>query len=261
MAEITQVVAALVIKDGRFMICRRPPHKARGLLWEFVGGKVEPGESGEEALVRECREELGVEISVGDVFMRVLHEYPDITICLTVYYAEIAKGEPQMLEHVGIEWITPEQISGFEFCPADEEILKKIKDAKKMNEVYEFLKKCGTYYLATNENGQPRVRPFGTIDIYNGRLYFQTGKRKEVSKQLHADPRFEICAFDGGKWLRISGKATEDPDIEAQRHMLAGYPELANMYQPGDGNNEVFYITDATAVFSSFTEPPKTVTF
>lgn len=121
-----EVVAALIWDREKFMICQRPAHKARGLLWEFVGGKVEPGETGEEALIRECREELAVTISVGDVFMDVLHEYPDITVHLTLFHAAIARGIPQKLEHNDIRWITPSQIPEYPFCPADEEILKRI---------------------------------------------------------------------------------------------------------------------------------------
>ena len=123
---MTEVVAALVWRGERFMICQRPAHKARGLLWEFVGGKVEQGEKKEEALIRECREELDVLLSVGDVFMDVIHEYPDLTVHLTLFNATIAEGEPQMLEHNDIKWITPREIPNYEFCPADEEILKKI---------------------------------------------------------------------------------------------------------------------------------------
>lgn len=130
-----------------------------------------------------------------------------------------------------------------------------------MNEVYEFLKKCGTYYLATVEDGQPRVRPFGTVDLYEGKLYIQTGRSKDVSKQMHANPRVEICAFDGGKWLRIAATVVSDDNIDAQVHMLDAYPSLKGAYQPGDGNTEVFYLKDATATFSSFTEASKTVQF
>ena len=122
-----EVVAALIWKDDRFMICQRPAPKARALLWEFVGGKVEPGETKEQALIRECREELAVTLSVGDVFMDVIQEYPDITVHLTLFDATIAEGEPQKLEHNDIQWITPREIPNFEFCPADEEILKKTK--------------------------------------------------------------------------------------------------------------------------------------
>ena len=123
---MTEVVAALIHHEDKFMICQRPAHKARGLLWEFVGGKVEAGESGEQALIRECREELAVTLSVGDVFMDVVHEYPDLTVHLTLYHAVIAEGEPQRLEHHDIRWITPREISAYEFCPADVEILDKI---------------------------------------------------------------------------------------------------------------------------------------
>ena len=124
--KITEVVAALVWQGDKFMICQRPAHKARGLLWEFVGGKVEPGETKEQALIRECREELAITLSVGDVFMAVIHEYPDLTVHLTLFNATIAEGEPVMLEHNDIQWITPSEIQNYEFCPADEEILVEI---------------------------------------------------------------------------------------------------------------------------------------
>ena len=124
--KITEVVAALIWQGDKFMICQRPAHKARGLLWEFAGGKVEPGETKEQALIRECREELAVTLSVCDVFMDIIHEYPDITVHLTLFNAVIAEGEPQKLEHKDIQWITPSEILNYNFCPADEEILKKI---------------------------------------------------------------------------------------------------------------------------------------
>lgn len=127
MRNITEVVAALVWEGDKFMICQRPAHKARGLLWEFVGGKVEPGESKEAALIRECREELGVTISVGEVFLDVLHEYPDLTVHLTLFHAAIAAGVPQKLEHEDIQWISVSQIPDYDFCPADVEILEKLK--------------------------------------------------------------------------------------------------------------------------------------
>lgn len=126
---MTEVVAALIWDKNKFMICQRPLHKARGLLWEFVGGKVESGETKEQALIRECQEELAITISVGDVFMDVIHEYPDLTVHLTLLNATIAEGVPQKLEHADIKWITPNEIPDYEFCPADEEILKKITRA------------------------------------------------------------------------------------------------------------------------------------
>ncbi len=126
---MTEVVAALIWQGGQFMICQRPQHKARGLLWEFVGGKVESGESKQEALIRECREELGVTVAVGDVFMDVVHRYPDLTVHLTLFHAVIAQGTPQKLEHNDIRWITPGEIPQYAFCPADEEILAKIQEA------------------------------------------------------------------------------------------------------------------------------------
>ena len=123
---MTEVVAALLWEGGRFMICQRPANKARGLLWEFVGGKVEAGETKEQALIRECREELAVTVAVGDVFMEVVHAYPDLTVHLTLFHARIAQGEPQKLEHNDIRWITPEEITAYAFCPADVEILQEI---------------------------------------------------------------------------------------------------------------------------------------
>ena len=124
---MTEVVAALVWRGDQFMICQRPAHKARGLLWEFVGGKVEAGETKEEALVRECREELDVLLSVDDVFMDVTHKYPDLEVHLTLFNATIAEGEPKKLEHNDIKWITPSEIPNYDFCPADEEILAEIR--------------------------------------------------------------------------------------------------------------------------------------
>ena len=127
---MTEVVAALIWSGDRFLACQRPIHKARGLLWEFVGGKVEVGESGELALIRECKEELGIEISVGDIFMDVVHEHPDLLVHLTVYNASIVNGIPQKLEHNDLRWITTEEIDLYEFCPADVDILSAIKSRR-----------------------------------------------------------------------------------------------------------------------------------
>ncbi len=124
---MTEVVAALIWKDNRFMICQRPANKARGLLWEFVGGKVEPGETKEQALIRECREELAITVSVGDVFMDVVYEYPDIKVHLTLFQASVAEGVPQKLEHNDIRWIPVMEISQYDFCPADQAILRKLQ--------------------------------------------------------------------------------------------------------------------------------------
>ena len=124
--NMVEVVAALIWNGDKFMICQRPAHKARGLLWEFVGGKVEPGETKEQALIRECKEELNIVLSVGDAFMDVIHEYPDLTVHLTLFNATIAEGEPQRLEHNDIRWITPREIPNYDFCPADKVILSKI---------------------------------------------------------------------------------------------------------------------------------------
>lgn len=130
-----------------------------------------------------------------------------------------------------------------------------------MQEVYEFLKKCGTYYLATVDGDQARVRPFGTIDLFDGRLTIQTGKVKDVSKQMLQNPKVELCAFDGERWLRVTATAVEDGRIEAQEHMLAAYPSLQGMYKAGDGNTQIFALEQVTATFSSFTEALRTVTF
>jgi len=130
-----------------------------------------------------------------------------------------------------------------------------------MQEVYEFLKACKTYYLATVDGGRPRVRPFGTIDLFEGRLYFQTGKAKNVSRQIHAHPAIEICACCGEQWLRLEATAVEDSRLEPQQHLLAQYPELRQLYQAGDGNHEVFYLQNATATFFAFPAAPRTVRF
>ncbi len=130
-----------------------------------------------------------------------------------------------------------------------------------MNEVYEFLKACETYYLATLDGDQPRVRPFGTVDLFEGRLYIQTGKKKAVADQMKKNPKVELCGMANGKWIRVTATAVLDERIEAQSHMLDAYPSLKGMYQPGDGNTEVYYLKDGVATVSSFTEPPKTYTF
>ena len=124
---MTEVVAALIWEQNRFLICQRPAHKARGLLWEFVGGKVEPGETMVQALFRECREELDITVSVGEIFTQVIHEYPDIKIRLTLFHCAIAAGNPTLLEHHALAWITPEQIPAYCFCPADKDILALIQ--------------------------------------------------------------------------------------------------------------------------------------
>ena len=127
--------------------------------------------------------------------------------------------------------------------------------------ITQFLKKCNTYYLATVEDGQPRVRPFGTIDLFEDKLYIQTGKSKEVSKQIQKNPKVELCAFDGEKWLRVSGTLVRDDRVEAKEHMLDNFPSLKAMYSATDDNTEVLYFKDATAIFSSFTGAPVTIQF
>ena len=123
---MTEVVAALIWDNDRFLACQRPAHKARALLWEFVGGKVEPGETKEQALIRECQEELDITVSVGDIFTEVVHEYPDITVHLTLFNATISSGIPKLLEHNDLKWICPSEIPNYNFCPADKDILKLI---------------------------------------------------------------------------------------------------------------------------------------
>lgn len=130
-----------------------------------------------------------------------------------------------------------------------------------MQEIYDFIKKCEVYYLATVEGDQPRVRPFGTIDIFEDKLYIQTGKVKEVSKQIQANSKVEICGFADGQWLRIAGKLVRDDRVEAKAHMLDAYPNLKAMYSAEDDNTEVLYFEDATATFSSFTSEPRTIKF
>ena len=125
---MVEVVAALTRRNGKFLICRRPPDKSRAMLWEFVGGKVEKGETKEAALIRECREELDIDIKVGDIFYEVIHEYPDIRIHLTLFNAEILNGEPKLLEHSDMKWIDKSEMCNFEFCPADKEILEYIRE-------------------------------------------------------------------------------------------------------------------------------------
>lgn len=125
-----EVVAALIWKEERFLACQRPAHKARGLLWEFAGGKVEPGETKEQALIRECKEELGVELEVGQVFLQVTHAYPDLTVHLTLFQAKIASGTLQKLEHEDLRWITVDEIDQYDFCPADQVILEHLKNQR-----------------------------------------------------------------------------------------------------------------------------------
>lgn len=130
-----------------------------------------------------------------------------------------------------------------------------------MDEIYEFIKKCGTYYLATVDGNQPRVRPFGTVNIFEGKLYIQTGKSKDVSKQIQANPKVELCCFDGQTWCRLSGELVRDERVEAKEAMLEKYPDLKAMYSATDNNTEVLYFKDATATLSSFAGAPKTIKF
>ena len=130
-----------------------------------------------------------------------------------------------------------------------------------MKKVEQFLKEAGTYYLATIDGDQPRVRPFGTIHIFEDKMYLQTGKIKDVSRQIHANPKVEICAFKDGEWVRVAGELVEDDRREAKQSMLDAYPSLQQMYSADDANTEVFYIKNATAIFSSFTKAPEVIKF
>lgn len=130
-----------------------------------------------------------------------------------------------------------------------------------MEEVYDFLKKCETYFIATIDGDQPRVRPFGTVNIFENKLYIQTGKVKNVSKQIKANPKIEICGMADGKWIRVEAVAVEDDRVEARQDMLDAYPSLQAMYAADDGNTEVLYLKDATATISSFTDAPKVIKF
>lgn len=136
-----------------------------------------------------------------------------------------------------------------------------LRKADIMKKVYEFLKEAGTYYLATVENDQPRVRPFGTVNVFEDRLYIQTGKKKDVSKQLAVNNKAEICAFKDGIWVRIAGELIEDESMEAKKSMLDAYPSLRAMYDENDGNTQVLYFRNATATFSSFTGEPEIIKF
>ena len=130
-----------------------------------------------------------------------------------------------------------------------------------MQEVYEFLKKCNTYYIATVDGDSPRIRPFGTVNIFEDKLYIQTGKKKDVSKQMGKNPNIAICAMSGDQWIRINAVAVEDDRVEAKQSMLDAYPNLKNMYSATDDNNQVLYLKDATATINSFSSEPKTITF
>ena len=181
--NMTQVVAALIWEDGKFLACQRPAHKARGLLWEFVGGKVESGESREAALVRECREELDVTVEVGPVFMKVLHEYPDITIELTLFYATIVRGELKLLEHNAAAWVAPEEIAAYEFCPADEEILRKLRSytAEELAIRQELFALRDAEYKAFHEKLMPNVDPDTVLGVRMPQL-------RKLAKRLQGTP-------------------------------------------------------------------------
>ena len=195
---MTEVVAALIWNRDRFMICQRPAHKTRGLLWEFVGGKVELGESKEQALIRECQEELDVTLSVGGVFMDVVHEYPDLTVHLTLFNATIAKGNPQKLEHNDIKWITPEEIMLYEFCPADKEILAKIMDVYGgSNAVEKIVYKRECLDLSVMKIGAKIITTImATGDIVVREYEFGSRKASSVQKTHCTVDRFKALCDD-----------------------------------------------------------------
>lgn len=184
---MTEVVAALIWKNDQFMICQRPANKARGLLWEFVGGKVEKGETKAQALIRECREELAVTVTVGEVFADVFHEYPDITIHLTLYNCTIAEGTPKLLEHNDLRWITPDIIPQYDFCPADTQILKRIREKSALP-----------------------VRP-GIYRHYKGNEYKVIGMAKH-SETLEPMVVYEALYGDHGLWVRPASMWSESVD-------------------------------------------------
>ena len=182
--SVTEVVAALIWNQDKFMICQRSAHKARGLLWEFVGGKVEPGETKEQALIRECQEELAVTLNVGEVFMDVTHEYPDLTVHLTLFHAAIREGVPQKLEHNDIRWITVDEIDQFVFCPADEEILIRLMQSKGQKDwVKAFFSALENANIQRKEMHRMNVICFGDSNTYgyDPRGYF--GGRYEADNR------------------------------------------------------------------------------
>ena len=187
MEKITDVVAALIWKGDRFLICRRPANKKRALLWEFVGGKVEQGESGEEALIRECREELGIEIGVGGLFCSVVHEYPDITVRLSLYFAEIRSGEPKLLEHSEMAWIRADEAENYDFCPADYPILRQIREAVGQTKTVS----VGKLTAAALLPGEPS----DTAVYIHGD--FETAFRLTT---LLPEPKPVLVAIDGADW-------------------------------------------------------------
>lgn len=215
-----EVVAALIRDNGKFLICQRPADKARGLLWEFVGGKVEPGETLEAALCRECREELNIQIEVGGEFLKVTHKYPDVAVRLTVFEAEIIRGVPTLLEHAAIRWITPDEIKFFNFCPADDKILKKImsertdgKAGKRLGASGEklavkHLKKQGWKILETNLR-----TPFGEIDIIAKRgdvLSFCEVKTR--SNDYYGSPSEAVDLKKQSRYIRAAQSYTRGMD-------------------------------------------------
>ena len=142
-----------------------------------------------------------------------------------------------------------------------ETIMEHPANVEGMNEVYEFIKACQTYYIATMDGDQPRVRPFGTINVYDGKLYIQTSKKKRIAAQLAANPKAELCCFDGNRWIRVCGELIADERVEAKKSMLDSYPSLRGMYDENDGNTAVYYFHNATAYLSSFTEPERVIEF
>ncbi len=182
---ITDVVAALIWDGDRFLACQRPAHKARGLLWEFVGGKVEPGESHRDALIRECYEELAIQVRVGEVFMTLVHEYPDLTVRLTLFNASICGGEVQMIEHNDIRWITTAEVDHYDFCPADEEILRRLKTVENGIQA-ELISMADAQYRRFQTALMPTVDPQKVIGIRMPNLRTFAKQIQKVS----VDPTF-----------------------------------------------------------------------
>ena len=211
---MVQVVAALIWEKDKFMICQRPANKARALLWEFVGGKVEPGETMAQALIRECQEELAITISVGDVFMEVIHTYPDITVHLTLFNATVAEGIPQMLEHNDLQWITPGEISNYDFCPADEEILTEIKK-QFTNETLDYYNKNADAFIAGTRNADMsgQYRFFLKHLPTQGKL-LDLGCGSGRDSAYFASLGFEVTAVDGSE--ELCKRARENFSINAQ---------------------------------------------
>ena len=231
---MTEVSAALIWREGRFLICQRPAHKTRGLEWEFVGGKREPGETGEQALIRECREELGITVSPRKIYMQLTHTYPDITVRLTLYEAEIAEGEPRLLEHADMRWIAPMEIPLFRFCPADRVILEKIAayGLARIETPRLLLRKARREDL---KDIWPRV--WGDEVLADTMLWTPSLTGEEAAERLKRTliyqaryPAFFVCLKETDKAIGFAGVYEREPEIFeesgvciAREHQGKGY--------------------------------------